>query len=120
MSLLRRIIDYFDLTVKPDHVRIQTQPPKKFMAFQYLAVTLGVIIQPFLENFIKTNQWSVTPNQLGARVIFGFIIGIAIFPAVYKNSWDEKSPIPIQMCSIFVAGLGWQTLFNVGVQSATN
>jgi hypothetical protein len=37
-----------------------------------------------------------------------------IFPGVYKSAFDPGKPLFVQLCAIFTAGVGWQSLFKAG------
>ena len=115
---LKAIASYFDLRKKPSRNIIKPlAEPNNYMWLQYIAVFVGIVVQPFIEHYMKYNGWDVTLGTLGSRTLFGLVIGLAIFPAVYKRSWDNTSPLLVQLCSIFSAGLGWQTLFSAGAQA---
>ena len=110
MPLLQKIANHFDLNAGSTEVRA-TATQKKFLFPQYLAVVLGIVVQPLLDYYLKNNSWPHDFSFLAARAFFGLLIGVIIFPSVYRNSWDNGSPIAVQFCSIFTAGLGWQTVF---------
>jgi hypothetical protein len=110
MALLDSIAQYFNLNSGVGRAKAIGAAPK-YVFPQYLVLVLGVVVQPFLEYYMKNNAWPVDLSPLYGRAVFGIFIGIAIFPGVYKNSWDPSSPMIVQLCSIFTAGLGWQTLF---------
>jgi hypothetical protein len=38
---------------------------------------------------------------------------------VYKNAFDPDKPIVVQLCALFVSGLGWQSLFQTAVAAAS-
>jgi hypothetical protein len=82
---------------------------------QYIAFVLGVIIQPPLEYFRNSNphQWdfSTTPGW----ILFALIVGIVALPGIYKNAFDPTKPIIVQLCTIFVFGLGWQAVVQTAV-----
>lgn len=50
--------------------------------------------------------------------MFGVIIGALIFPGVYKNAFDPRKPWFIQLCAIFAAGIGWQSVIQGGAKAA--
>jgi hypothetical protein len=84
---------------------------------QYLALAAGVAVQPFLTHYIETRVWSVTWAAVIGQIIFGFIIGACIFPSVYKNAFDPAKPLFVQLCAIFTAGMGWESLFKAAVKA---
>ena len=79
---------------------------------QYLALLLGIIIKPFFDTYIKTQQWDF--NGLWQWALAAVIIGITAFPAVYKAAFDPTKPIVLQFFVIFTTGMGWQTLVDFG------
>lgn len=85
---------------------------------QYLAAAAGVIADPFLRNYIASGSFNVTWHVLWLRVIFGLLIGLAILPAVYRASFDAGRPSLVQIATLFVSGLGWQSLFSAAVKAA--
>jgi len=111
---------YFDLnsgvgrrTRKPSALDVAPKSPK-YVLPQYLALVLGVIIQPFLQSFQKDGHWPDLGSICG-RLVFGIIVGILIFPGVYKNAWDPEKPLFVQLCAIVASGLGWQTLLATAI-----
>jgi hypothetical protein len=45
------------------------------------------------------------------------IAGLAILPSVYKNTIDPEKPLPIQLCVLFVAGMGWESLLSTAIST---
>jgi hypothetical protein len=76
--------------------------------FQYCALVLGIFVQPFLAEFQKTHVWNLVGWQ--NWIIFSVIAAFIIFPGVYKQSFDRSDKLLVQFCTIFVSGLGWQSL----------
>jgi hypothetical protein len=124
MRTFNQIVTYFDLskslkrtTRTVDLTKEKTGPPAANQVVpQYIALAIGIVVQPFLQTYLQSHQWADLQLIIG-RTVFGLIVAIAIFPAVYKRSWDPGNPIFVQLCSIFSAGLGWQTLFAAGSAS---
>jgi hypothetical protein len=85
---------------------------------QYCAVVLGVVVQPYLQQYMKIGHWSLTVPDVVGRLVFGAIIGLLAFPAVYKNAFDPDKPLIVQLCAIFAAGIGWQSLIEGGAKAA--
>jgi len=85
-------------------------------AAQYLALLAGIFVQPFLAKYRETGTWNLT--GWGGWLIFAAIVGVIVFPSVYRNAFDPTKPIYVQLCAIFAAGLGWQTLFQAAVKIA--
>ena len=89
--------------------QITEQPPKMPAVWpQYLALILGILIQPFFMAYQQTGAWNF--EGFVGRILFALICGIMILPAVYKNTFDETKPILLQFCTLFVSGMGWQSL----------
>jgi hypothetical protein len=81
---------------------------------QYGAVTLGVLADPLLRNYIETQSFTLDFAGIAARTGFALLMAIALLPAVYKNAFDPDKPILVQLCALFASGLGWQSLFQAG------
>lgn len=78
---------------------------------QYVALVFGVLVQPFLENFRTTGEWNADWTSLLKWGVFALLVGLIIFPSVYRKAFDPGQPKLVQFCIIFVAGIGWQALF---------
>lgn len=85
---------------------------------QYVALALGILVQPPFEHFRNTNphQWDLSSITWG-WVVFAIFVGTVIFPAVYKAAFDPTKPIFVQLCAIFTSGLGWQALLQTAVKA---
>jgi hypothetical protein len=86
---------------------------------QYLAVSAGVIIEPFLRHYIETSVWNVDFAAFWGRVVFGLIVSIIILPGIYKSSFDPKQPVLIQIAALMPLGIGWQSIFMSATQALT-
>ena len=60
---------------------------------QYGAVTLGVLADPLLRNYIDTKSFALDISGIAAGTGFALLMAIAILPAVYKNAFDPDKPI---------------------------
>lgn len=112
------VSNYFDLRLGPsDQRRVATAGMGKTLHWlpQYLALILGILIQPFFASFQDTGTWSF--EGITARVLFSLIVGLVIFPGVYRSSIDPEKPILVQFGVIFTAGLGWETLLAAATQA---
>ncbi|RTL34649.1 MAG: hypothetical protein EKK53_25630 [Burkholderiales bacterium] len=107
------LIRYFDLQSANRGVvaRGHAAAPKQPVLPQYLAVSAGVVAEPFLRKYVEVGAWSLDWSSLGGRVAFGLLVGIVLLPAVYKSSFDAKKPLLVQLAALFPVGIGWQTLF---------
>lgn len=83
---------------------------------QYLALVSGVALQPFFEAYQQTQRWNIH-GALG-RLVFAVIVGLIIFPSVYRGAFDPDKPIFLQLCAIFAAGMGWQSLLHTTLSAA--
>lgn len=108
--MINQLIGYFDL--QSDRRGLQPEQQAEGRRFpvvpQYVALVLGIVVQPFLAAFQKTGMWSL--HGLLPWAIFSTIAGLIIFPAVYKKSFDPDGNLFVQLCTIFASGLGWQSL----------
>lgn len=118
MNTLNSIIRYFDLVsdLRPEGA-VGTARGKQLPAVlpQYIAVVLGILIQPFLATYQLTGMWNF--EGILGRALFALLVGIVILPSVYKNSFDREKPIFVQLCLLFVAGMGWESLFNTAISA---
>jgi hypothetical protein len=112
----KSIRDYFNLRTSTQTVHPFARRNFSYV-LQYLFLVLGIVAQPFLDKFKLSGQWDYTSSYLISRTVFGCIVGLAVFPAVYRRSWDQSHPVFIQLCTIFSAGLGWQSLLAAGVDA---
>lgn len=85
---------------------------------QYLVLVLGIVVQPYLQYYLQAGTWSLTVSSVIGRVAFGAIVGALAFPAVYKKAFDPDKPLPVQLCTIFAAGIGWQSVIQGGAKAA--
>jgi hypothetical protein len=86
-----------------------------FPALQYLVLVLGVLIQPFFASYQVTRIWNF--EGFWGWLLFSVIAGIAILPSVYRNSFDRGKPLPVQLCVLFVAGMGWESLLSTAISA---
>ena len=125
--MLNAVASYFDLrsptgTVRPARPpaasaeKRAAAPTVEHAAVlpQYGAVTLGVLADPLLRNYIETQSFTLDFAGIAARTGFALLMAIALSPAVYKNAFDPDKPILIQLFALFASGLGWQSLFQAG------
>jgi membrane protein YdbS with pleckstrin-like domain len=114
---MTRIIDYFDLRARePTEVKSRKTRRTGNWFPQYVALVLGVLVQPFLSTYQQTGQWNF--GGAAGRLLFAVLVGIAIFPAVYKHAFDPEKPLFVQLCAIFAAGMGWESLFKTALKAS--
>lgn len=117
-DLINRIIRYFDLQSGRRTLIAEAQGAgKKAPAAvlpQYLALLLGITIEPYLHHYIEHAAWSVDIGTVIGRIVFGAVVGAMLFPSIYKSAFDPSKPVFVQLCAIFSAGIGWQSLIQGG------
>lgn len=118
--MMNAIASYFDLTAGLAERRAKApikleRPP---VAPQYLALAAGVTAEPFVSRFIAHQPVGLA--VILPQIVFGLIIATLLFPGVYRNAFDPERPIFVQLCAIFAAGIGWQSLFHAATGPATN
>lgn len=93
--------------------------PRKFPPVwpQYIVLVLGILIQPFFALYQKTGDWNFA-GFLG-RILFAVIAAVIILPSVYKNAFDPEKPLVIQLSTLFVAGMGWESLLTTAIAAVT-
>ncbi len=115
---MSKLLEYFDLgsTAQPKTGRGQS--PKKIFHWvpQYLTLVLGIVVQPFFAIYQQTGQWNF--SGITGRVLFAAIVGIVVFPAVYKRAFDPDKPLFVQLCAIFALGMGWESLLRTALKAA--
>jgi hypothetical protein len=112
---MNKLVKYFDLSPRPAPKRAFLQSVGIFPWFlQYLALVLGIIVQPFLTAYQQTGAWHV--NGLVGRIVFALITGLIVFPAVYRRAFDPEKPLFVQFCAVFAAGMGWESLLKTAVK----
>lgn len=84
--------------------------------FQYMALLLGIIIQPYFAHFQQHREWALT--AVPGWIAFSIIVALVCFPGVYRKSFDPEQPMVVQVIPIFTAGLGWQSLFTTVMNTA--
>ncbi len=98
-------------------------PPEKgpHAVFQWLALLLGVLVQPFYAFYKELKSLGSLEEVYTDYyfVIFAVIVSVVAFPTVYRNSFDANRPKWMQLIPVFTAGLGWQTIVDTAVQVAT-
>jgi len=85
---------------------------------QYGAVALGVLVDPLLRGYITSGIFNFDFAGVLGRTAFALLMAIVLLPAVYKNAFDPDKPILVQLCALFVSGLGWQSLFQTAMTAA--
>ena len=129
--MLNDIVRYFDLqspqrSVTPKGVtaaprtKHAAEPSAKHASVlpQYGAVALGVLVDPLLRNYIALDKFNFDFGGLPGRTGFALLMAIVLLPAVYKNAFDPDKPMLVQLCALFVSGLGWQSLFQTAATAA--
>lgn len=117
---MNRIIEYFDLAsqYRPggSHAVSGGKSKKLHWFPQYIALLLGIVFQPLFQQYMSTGIWEF--SEFGGHLLASAIIGVMAFPSVYKGSFDATKPIFVQLCVIFIAGTGWQTLVGSALKAA--
>jgi len=116
---MNKLKQYFDLHSKPKRgARAQfahASPAEPKAWPQWIALLLGVLVQPFLEEYRSKGHWNFT---LGWEwPLFAVIVAVVIFPSVYRAAFDSEKPWLVQIAPIFTAGLGWQALFGTAIKA---
>ena len=82
---------------------------------QYLVLVLAIVIQPFFARYQVSGEWGIVIEW--EWIVFATVAGVAIFPAVYKNAFNPHKPLFVQLCAVFAAGLGWQSLMGTVIKT---
>jgi hypothetical protein len=109
------VIRYFDLQSARRAVAPEAQAGTKQrlpVLWQYVALVLGILVQPLLAKYAATKTWDL--GAVPGWIPFAIIIGLVIFPGVYKKAANPgANPLFVQLCAIFASGIGWQSLVAV-------
>jgi hypothetical protein len=101
---LNAVINYFDLQAKWRGTPAAQGGGQDLSVMpQYAALVLGVLVQPFFEHFRTTGEWNVNMASLLKWGAFALLVGLIIFPSVYRKAFDPGQPKFVQFCVIFVA-----------------
>ncbi len=113
---MNAILKYFDLMSHERDAADRGTRAKKLPSIwpQYVALALGILIQPFFMAYQQTGAWNFE-GFLG-RILFALICGVVILPAVYKNAFDVSKPMILQLATLFVSGMGWQSLLGAALK----
>jgi hypothetical protein len=112
--MLDALVRYFDLQSASRSVVAEGQArrPTAPVLPQYLVVSAGVVLEPFLHNYASNGSWQFDWAAAAGRLVFGLIVGVIILPGAYKSAFDPKKPIAVQLAALFPLGIGWQSLFS--------
>lgn len=120
--MMNKLIHYLDLQSENRQLNVVAKHNKSRKSVplpvipQYLALVLGITLQPYLVAFQNGNTWNF--HDLVSWLIFALITAVTIFPTVYKKTFDPSSSLFVQLCTIFSSGVGWQSLFAMTMTSA--
>jgi hypothetical protein len=95
----RRVLQYEEFPTKTEQLH---------WIPQWLTLFLGIIVQPFLEQFRKTHVWKF--DGLPDWTLFALITSVIISQSYIAKILDEQKPLIVLLGPIFTAGLGWETL----------
>jgi len=83
---------------------------------QYIALTIGVLVQPYFQSYQATGTWQWA--GFISRIPFSLATGLIILPAAYRRSFDPGTPGAVQFSTILIAGMGWQSLVPTALKAA--
>ena len=112
--MINEIVTYFDLQSARRRTAAEgnsAASPQAPVLPQYLVVSIGVFIEPFLRHYMDSGTWTIDWRSALSRAAFGLIVGVIILPAVYKSSFDPGKPLLVQLAALFPLGIGWQSIF---------
>jgi hypothetical protein len=117
---MNKLIEYFDLGSKLRRRGPEATEEAQTIHWlpQYVALLAGIAIQPLFQRYMAGTAQAWDLRGLLMWLAASIVIAIMAFPGVYKASFDEKKPIFVQLCVIFTAGTGWQTLVTGALKAA--
>jgi hypothetical protein len=112
------VVSYFDINrdIRARRGMDMAEPKRIHWLPQWIALFLGVLIQPSFQAFRETGQWAFASWEWA---LFALITAFIIFPSVYRSAFDGSKPVVVLIGPIFVAGLGWQSLVGTILKAAT-
>lgn len=121
--MLNTVAKYFDLQSESRLHQIRTTGQSSTGGHapvlpQYLAVSAGILVEPFLRQYMAQGTISFDLTSVLMRTGFALVIGIILLPAVYKASFDPQKPIAVQIAALFPMGIGWQSLVATATSGA--
>ncbi|MGA9120467.1 MAG: hypothetical protein WB699_13980 [Bacteroidota bacterium] len=103
-----RIVGYFDLLSAYRGPQAKAGGKQLHWLPQYIALVLGILIQPLLRTFQATHLWDF--SGFTSWILFSLLVGLIVFPAAYKSSFEPDKPLFVQFCIILTSGMGWESL----------
>lgn len=91
------------------------KPSKLWVIGHFMGLVAGIIAKPFVDAYQGGDIH--TFNVTLPLIVFSCIVAIAIFPAVFRNSYDKENPGFVQLCVTFASGLGYQSLFTAATKA---
>ncbi|MCU0286076.1 MAG: hypothetical protein MUF15_06720 [Acidobacteria bacterium] len=116
--MANKIVNYFRLfdskQVKEREAAVAanapgTSHPTLWNIAHFFCLLLGIASYPFVIAFQNGKLASFTISI--PLIFFSFIVAAAIFPAVFKKTFNTTDPGFIQLCVTFTSGIGYQSLF---------
>jgi hypothetical protein len=119
---LNSVVRYFDINSElKAQIRAQAKSggeeakPKLPWLWQWIALFLGIWIQPYFELYRNTQHWEWTGGF--GRVLFAAITAVMIFPGLYRKLIDEPKPLIILLAPCFIGGMGYQSLLATALKA---
>lgn len=110
---INRVVQYFDLQSQARGRALAQEAGQDLKVLpQYVSLVLGIIVQPFFDQFRHHQNWDIDLHKLAGWTLFSVITGVVIFPSVYRKSFNAGQPKFVQFCAIFTTGLGWEALLS--------
>jgi len=95
-------------------------PMKRYSFLQWLTLFAGIAIQPFFSHYQSNQTFWGAVSHPWQWLVFACVVAAIVFPAIYRRTFVDDSPVWLQMIPIFTAGIGWNTLLNTAIAGATN
>ncbi len=94
----------------------ETQPSLLWSLVHYIVLALGIIAYPFVEAYTsgKISSFDLSIPM----ILFALIVAMAIYPTVFKKSFNTEEPGLVQLSITFASGLGYQSIFTLGASAA--
>lgn len=78
----------------------------------YLGLLAGVVLEPLIGMVRTITAENVYDALAWPHALVSAIIALAIFPGVYRSTFDPEQPVLSQAGTILMAGIGWRTFWD--------
>ena len=81
----------------------------------YASVVVGIMVLPLIRDAALGVSDAFTIRNL----IVALVVGLALFPAAYRNAFDQNSPLLSQAGIAVMCGFGWENVVHTAIKATT-